>query len=187
MKTSSAVKEREAIPETPETPGMQRTERASSTSPRRDPYLYSTLVALRRDLNHIVEDLTRGVEAWRPHFVEPIFGDFVARVDFKDTEKECVAYIEIPGVDYRDVEVILGPEFLTVKGEKREEKESCDKGYFRAERRFGAFQRILPLPYKVDREHVEAIHKNGVLKIVMPKTSEEINGVQKINIKHVGS
>ena len=180
MKTNSAVKERETV---------SNSEKENSDIPliKRDPRTYSTLLNLRRDMGQIIEDITRGFEIWRPHFVEPIFGDFYAKVDFKDTEKEMIAYIEIPGVDYRDLEVFLAPGTITIKGVKKEERESLDKGYFRAERRFGAFQRILPLPYKVDREHVEAIHKNGVLKIVMPKTIEETGSIQKINIKHTNS
>jgi HSP20 family protein len=180
MKTNSAVKEREVKVET--------TEEKALTSPlRRDPYLFTTFSALRRDMNQIAEDFARGIEIWRPHFVEPILGDFHAKVDFKNTDKELIAFIEVPGVDYKDIEILLGPDFLTVKGEKKEEKEIMDKGYFRAERRFGSFQRVLPLPYKIDREHVEATHKDGVLKIVMPKTVDAIKEIQKINIKNGGT
>ena len=72
---------------------------------------------------------------------------------------------------------------LTIKGEKREEKEEKQKDYYVSERRYGSFERHFGLPEGVDANKIEATFKNGVLKVTLPKTAEAQKSAKKIEVK----
>lgn len=157
-------------------------EKPEMTPVKRDMHPYP-FHFLQRDMNKLFEDFTRGVEIWRPHFAEPLLGEYHVKVDLKDNEKEFVLSAEVPGVDQKDIEITITPDYLMIKGEKKEEKEENEKGYYRSERSYGCFQRVLPLPCKVEKDHVTATFKNGILKVVMPKCMESMKEVKKVEIK----
>lgn len=138
---------------------------------------------LQRDMNQLFEDFAHGFEMWRPRFAKSRFGDFHITVDLKDNEKELVVTAEVPGVDGKEIELTVSSDSLTISGEKKEEKEETDKGYYRSERNYGMFRRILPLPCEVDKDSVKATFKNGVLKVVMPKCKESMKDIKKVDIK----
>lgn len=77
---------------------------------------------------------------------------------------------ELPGMNAGDIEVKFANGALTIKGEKKEEKEEEKKGYHVSERRHGAFQRTFRVPDGIDEDKIEARYENGVLKVVLPKT-----------------
>jgi len=108
---------------------------------------------------------------------------FVPQVDVVDTDKEIRVSAELPGLDEKDIEVSLTREALTIKGEKREEKEEKGKDYYRSERSYGSFTRIIPLPVEIDAEKVAASFKKGVLTVKLPKTKQAINETRKVSIK----
>jgi HSP20 family protein len=72
---------------------------------------------------------------------------------------------------------------LTIKGEKKDEKEERNKDYYLSERRYGSFQRSFSVPDGVDAEKIEAAFKNGVLTVTLPKTPEAQKKEKKIEIK----
>jgi HSP20 family protein len=135
-------------------------------------------------MNQLFENFTRGIDMWRPPFVEPFFGDFQIKLDIKDNDNQIIVNAEIPGVEQKDIEVLLTDETLSIKGEKKEQKEEQDKGYYRAERSYGSFQRMIPLPCAVERDHVDATFKNGILTIVLPKSKKPLNSAKKIEFKN---
>jgi len=108
---------------------------------------------------------------------------FMPQVDVADTDKEIKVSVELPGLDDKDVEVSLTRETLTIKGEKREEKEEKGKDYYRSERSFGSFTRTIPLPFEIDAEKAEASFKKGVLTVSLPKTKQVISETKKVAIK----
>ncbi len=108
---------------------------------------------------------------------------FAPRVDIAETAEAMEVSAEIPGMDEKDVEVTLHGDLLTIKGEKKEEKEEKKKDYYRMERSYGSFQRVVPLPCEVQADKVEAKFKNGVLSITLPKTAEAQKSTRKIQIK----
>jgi len=140
---------------------------------------------LQRDMNHLFENFARGVDMWRPRFVEPLFGDIQIRLDLKDNDENIVFTAEIPGVEQKDIEISVTDDTLMVKGEKKEEKHESEKGYYRAERSYGCFQRMIPLPCEIEKDHVEATFNNGVLKIVLPKNKQVMKETKKVTIKSV--
>jgi len=88
----------------------------------------------------------------------------------KDGAFEVTA--ELPGLDAKDIEVQLSNGMLTIKGEKREEKEEKTKDRYVSERRYGSFRRTLQVPGSVDAEKIEAGYKSGVLTVTLPKSPE---------------
>jgi HSP20 family protein len=104
-------------------------------------------------------------------------------LEVRETDKELVITAELPGVEEKDVEVTLSEDMMTIKGEKKTEKEVEKEGYYMAERSYGTFSRSLRLPYRVDEKKVVAKFKNGVLTIALPKPKEARETVKKIAIK----
>ncbi len=117
--------------------------------------------------------------------VEPttLRGDFVPRVDFVEEDKEYLLKAELPGLSEKDIDVTMDEDSITIRGEKREEKEESRKGYYYAERSFGSFHRVIPLPHDIDRDKVKATFKNGLLTVHLPKSKETLKDVKKITIE----
>jgi len=93
-------------------------------------------------------------------------------VDVFENETEVVFTAELPGMSSKDIEVNLENNVLTLKGERRFEKETKEKNYHRVEREYGTFSRSFALPTAVNGDRVTAEYKDGVLKIVLPKREE---------------
>jgi HSP20 family protein len=90
-------------------------------------------------------------------------------VDIVETENELVLKADVPGVELKDIDIQLENGTLTVKGERKFEKEEKNKGFHRMERSYGSFVRIFTVPDSVDSEHVKAAYDAGVLTITLPK------------------
>jgi len=86
-----------------------------------------------------------------------------------ETNESVVVKMEVPGIDAKDIHVSLQENILTVKGEKKQEKEDKDERYHRVERSYGAFTRTMRLPVAVDGSKVAAGFKNGLLTVTLPK------------------
>lgn len=108
-------------------------------------------------------------------------GRWAPRMDVSHSDKEVTVQAEIPGCDAKDVEVSLDGRTLTIKGEKKHEKEEKDKDFLRVERAHGFFSRSLELPAEVDQKDVDATYKKGILKVVLKKTTTKDS--KKIEIK----
>ncbi len=96
--------------------------------------------------------------------------EFAPAFDVSETEKEVIVRVEVPGMDKKDITINLTDDILTVKGEKKHEKEHGDENYHSVERRFGAFSRTMRIPVDVEVGKVDATYKDGVLKITLPKS-----------------
>ena len=121
---------------------------------------------------------------WRAPFrrIESTFETMPA-VDFTETDKSYEVTVELPGMDEKNVEVKLVDHTLTIKGEKRDEKEETKKDYYMRERSFGSFRRIVTVPEGVDADKVEATFKKGILTVTLPKTEEAQRAEKNITIK----
>lgn len=104
------------------------------------------------------------------------------RVDLSATDKKYLLTVEIPGVEEKDISVDISNNTMTIKGEKKLEKEDKDKNYYRIERSYGAFQRVLSLPEDVDQDGIKAGFKNGVLSITMPRKALPAGDAKKVEI-----
>ena len=99
----------------------------------------------------------------------------------KDKEYEITA--ELPGLDESHIDVKFADGVLTIKGEKKDEKEERKKDYYLSERRYGSFQRSFPVPESVDANKIEAKFVNGVLTLKLPKSPEAQKNEKRIAIK----
>src|SRR5690606_24650924 len=104
-------------------------------------------------------------------------------VDLREDEKQVMIEVDLPGVDEKDVSVTMANGVLTIKGEKKSEREEKEENYYLAERSYGKFERSLSLPETIDENKIEAKFDKGVLKITAPKKPEAIKAEKKIEIK----
>ncbi len=103
-------------------------------------------------------------------------------VDINATDNEYTISVEVPGIEQDDIKLEINDSTLIVHGEKRQEKEDKKKNYYRMERSYGAFQRLLTLPDDADRDKVNAHFKNGVLTVSIPRKSLPNSNVKQIRI-----
>jgi len=93
-------------------------------------------------------------------------------VDIFENDNEVVVKAELPGMNAKDIDVKLENNILTLRGERRFEKEAKEENYHRVEREYGTFSRTFALPTPVDGDKVSAEYKDGVLKVLLPKKEE---------------
>lgn len=116
--------------------------------------------------------------------VEPMraFGGFSPDIDLVEKDDRYLLTAELPGLDEKEVEVTLNNEYITIRGEKKEEKEDRSGSYYYAERRYGRFERTIPLPAEVDVDKVKAHFKKGLLTVELPKSERVLKESRKIKI-----
>jgi len=107
---------------------------------------------------------------------------WIPAIEITETPAEMVVSAELPGLEKKDVDISVDDDMLTISGEKTEEKSTDDKKYHLWERSYGAFQRSFSLPRGVDATKINAEFKNGVLKVHLPKTTEQQAKGRKIDI-----
>jgi HSP20 family protein len=100
-------------------------------------------------------------------------------LDVSETKNELVVKAEVPGMDPKDIDISLSDGMLTIKGEKRQEKEEKEADYHLVERSHGSFTRSILLPADIQSEKIRASYKDGILKITLPKSE----GAKKKEIK----
>jgi HSP20 family protein len=114
---------------------------------------------------------------------ESSFGVAAPAVDVTEDDKAYKISAELPGMSEKDIEVAVSGDMLTLKGEKRQEREEKDKNRYLSERSYGAFQRSFTLPEGIDRDKISADFTKGVLTLTLPKTGEAQKQQKKIEIK----
>lgn len=105
--------------------------------------------------------------------------------DRDQIQKEIKITAELPGMDAKDVHVSCAEGYITIKGEKKQDNKEEGEGYFRQERTYGSFQRVVALPNTANIDKVNANFKNGVLVLSIPKKAGAQTKEHKIEIKHV--
>ena len=104
-------------------------------------------------------------------------------LDITDEKDQIKVKADLPGLKKEDIEINLENDILTIKGEKKEEKEIKEKDFIRSERYYGAFHRAFTLPASVDAAKVNAAYKEGVLEITLPKKEGAKPKQIKVDIK----
>ncbi|MBX9692626.1 MAG: Hsp20/alpha crystallin family protein [Cyanobacteria bacterium] len=143
---------------------------------------------LQRELNRLFDDFF-STSPWDSLGEVPaLFGehqyssDLTPRIDMSETDKEILVKVELPGMTEKDVDVSISNDRITISGEKKQEREESEKGWYRMERQYGSFRRSIPLPYETDEDKAEAFYKNGVLTIKLPKSQVQ-NNPKTISVK----
>ncbi len=104
--------------------------------------------------------------------LQPLEEAWMPAVDISETSDKITVKAEIPGMEAKDIDISMVGDTLTIKGEKKAEREEKDENYHLVERTYGSFSRSMKLPAAVDPDKIEATYKNGVLTIVCPKKEE---------------
>jgi HSP20 family protein len=110
-------------------------------------------------------------------------GASVPAVDVAETDNAYTITAELPGMDEKDIDVTVSGDTITIKGEKKQEKEEKNKNYYVSERSYGMFQRSLALPPGIDRDKIAADFAKGVLTLMLPKSAEAQQQQKKIEVK----
>jgi len=138
---------------------------------------------LHRDMNRLFDDMsskTHGEDlfpqAWGREMLMP-------DIDEIEDEKAFHVNVELPGMDEKDVDITLAGRLLTIRGEKKQDKELEGKDFYRRERNYGAFRRTIELPGEVDESKIKASFKKGVLQVDLPKTKEAQEKVRHIAVE----
>jgi HSP20 family protein len=136
----------------------------------------SPVGSLHREMNRLFDDVFRGFDDSR------FFGGRTGwpSMDVEETEKEYRVTAELPGLDERDVEVLLHDGLLTLRGEKKLESENRNRTY--SERFYGRFERQITLDWDVDEAAVNATFRNGILTVTVPKSSRAVERSKRIPI-----
>ncbi|MEX0601940.1 MAG: Hsp20/alpha crystallin family protein [Bacteroidota bacterium] len=130
---------------------------------------HSDLFGMQREINRLFDGVFRGgvqndesfgMSLWTP------------AVDITEHDSDYVVKVELPGVSNDDVKITLESNVLTIRGEKKQETEAQDENYRRTERSYGSFQRSFTLPTTVKNDRIEAVYKDGILTVTLPKAEE---------------
>lgn len=142
----------------------------------------SPFLSLHREVNRLFDDVFRSFDGRLPAFGSlSSFGPSWPSVEIAETDKEIKVTAEIPGLEEKDIEVLLNEGVQTLKGEKRSETDDKDRQF--SERFYGRFERRIPLGADVEEDKVDARFKNGVLSIVLPKTAKAQSQTRRIAIR----
>jgi len=107
---------------------------------------------------------------------------FIPAAEMQETNDAIQLKLEIPGLEPENLDVQVTAEAVSISGERKFETKTEEKGVTRSEFRYGSFQRVIPLPTRVQNDQVQAEYKNGVLHLTLPKAEVEKSKVVKINL-----
>jgi len=148
---------------------------------RREPNdvrFFNPLLSLQREVEDVFQNFTRD---WPTFRSAGLATDLVPSTDVVENDKEIQITAELPGLEEKDVQINLADNVLTIKGEKKAEKEEKDKNYRLIERSYGSFSRSIELPAGVDAGAIKASISKGVLTVVVPKPAPA--QAKKIEVK----
>jgi HSP20 family protein len=144
------------------------------------PAFPSEVLNMQREINRMFDGFFRGgaddegqmfLSSWSP------------ATDIVEHENEYVVNLELPGVDKDDVKITMQENLLTIRGQKKEEKESNGSQYRRVERSYGEFQRTFQLPSSVKSDRIEAAYRDGILTVSLPKAEEARSKQIEVKVK----
>jgi len=139
--------------------------------------------SLQREMNSLFDSFFRGFDVAPRGLSADAMGMFTPSVDVKENEKEFIIKAELPGVEEKNIDVTVTNDSVTIKGEKKEEKEDKDKNYYYMERSYGSFCRVIPLDAEIESGKAQASFKNGILDIKIPKNQSSKAKGTKVSIK----
>lgn len=129
---------------------------------------------LQQEIDRVFEDFA----GWR--FGRADLPTFTPSMEVSETDKTIEITTELPGIEEKDVEISIADGVLSIRGEKKAEREEKNKSYRLVERSYGSFQRSLALPPGIDPDAIKANMSKGVLKVTLPKPAA--SQAQKIQI-----
>jgi len=148
--------------------------RSSVPSPARDEPV-NPFLTLHREMNRLFDDAFSHFGAGLPGFARGW-----PSVEVVETDEGLRVSAELPGLEEKDVELLVDDDVLTIRGEKRAEASDRERGY--SERSYGRFERVVGLPFAVEEDKVEASFHNGVLTVTLPRSAKAQERARRIAI-----
>ena len=133
--------------------------------------------SLQREMNSLFDRLTPNFNRELSEFA------FSPSAEITETDDEICLKLEVPGLEAKDLDIEVTEDAVAISGERQEETKSEEKGMKRSEFRYGKFERVIPLPARIQNDKVKAEYKNGVLNLTMSKSEEEKNKVIKVEVE----
>jgi HSP20 family protein len=143
----------------------------------RDRSVASPFMSLQHEIDRLFEDFSRGFPTIAGNGATVL----MPSMDVTETDKEIEITAELPGLEEKDVQINIADNILTIRGEKKAEKEQKDKNYRLVERSYGSFERTLELPEGVNVDAIKANISKGLLKVTVPKPAP--TQAKKIEVK----
>ncbi|EIM29108.1 Hsp20/alpha crystallin family protein [Microvirga lotononidis] len=137
---------------------------------------------LHREMNRLFDDVLRGFDTPLPAGANRPAG--WPQMEVVETDKEVRVSAELPGLEDKDVEVLMQDGVLTIRGERKSEIEDKERAF--SERYYGRFERRIPMAWDVDEDRIDANFRNGVLIVTLPKSRESRPQVKRIAINSAG-
>jgi HSP20 family protein len=137
---------------------------------------YREVESLQRQMNHLFDSLVTADNGGATSTA------FMPAAELHETPEAIQLRLEVPGMEAKDIDVQVTAQAVALSGERKSESKTQEKGMSRSEFRYGRFQRVIPLPTRIQNDKVQAEYKNGVLNLTLPKAEDEKNKVVKVNI-----
>lgn len=137
---------------------------------------YKSVGSIRNEIDNLLHEFFGG-----PVHTGPLAGEWLPPADITETEDKVFIKAELPGIEEKDIELTLLGNVLTIRGEKKQQKDQKDENHYFGDRYYGSFRRTFQLPADLDAESAKAIFDRGVLKISIPKLEKSKS--KKIEIK----
>jgi HSP20 family protein len=134
------------------------------STPRGDEF--NPFLSLHREMNRLFDETFSRFQV--PGLLGRGAGMAWPSIEVIPSDKDVKVTAELPGLEEKDVEVLVDEDVLTLRGEKRSETEDRERGF--SERYYGHFERVIPLPFAVEEDKAEASFQNGVLTVTLPKS-----------------
>lgn len=146
------------------------------------------IAQMHREMDRLFENAFRGAgfSPFTSDFHAPVVGSalFKPQMDIGATDKEYSITVEVPGVEEKDVNVEVANNTLIIRGEKKQDTEEKEKDFYKIERFYGSFQRVLSLPEDAVQEEIKASFKKGILAIKIPRKAVPKTEVKQVEIKN---
>jgi HSP20 family protein len=137
---------------------------------------FREIETMQRQMNRLFDNLVG--------FTEDGYNtSFIPAAEIEETEQVLHLKLEVPGLEPKDLNVEVTADAVSISGERKSETRTEENGMVRSEFRYGKFQRVIPLPTRIQNNNVQAEYKDGILHLTLPKTEEEKNKVVKVTIQ----
>ncbi len=137
---------------------------------------FREIEAMQRQMNRLFDNLIGFTE---DGYSKP----FIPAAEIEETDQALHLKLEVPGLEPQDLNVEVTANAVSISGERKSASRTEEQGMVRSEFRYGKFQRVIPLPSRIQNNNVQAEYKDGILRLTLPKTEEEKNKVVKVTIQ----
>jgi HSP20 family protein len=131
---------------------------------------------LQREMNRLFDSLSPSENSDHKGIA------FMPAAEMHETPNTIELKLEVPGLEAKDIDVRVTEQAVAISGERQSQTKTEERGMTRSEFRYGKFQRVVPLPARVQNDKVQADYNNGVLSLSLPKAEDEKNKVVTVNL-----